>query len=109
MVERITSQKRAEHETVVDVPQEVMQTLVRQIAEAGGPLEEPEEYKGSIARTMFDMASSNDGPVTVLFPRERLEELPRQSLVRIKSTDKRSYLGVVVSGPFAEPDGLRAD
>ncbi len=30
--------------------------------------------------------------------------------MRIKSViDKRAYLGVVVSGPFAEPDGLRAD
>lgn len=105
----VSSQNQPESESIAAVPEEVMLTVDKQIAEAGGPLEEPEEYKGSIARTMFDMASSNDGTVTVLFPRDRLQELPRQSLVRIKSTDKRFYLGVVVSGPFAEPDGLRAD
>ena len=103
------NQPERESESVTAVPEEVMLTVDKQIAQAGGPLEEPEEYKGSIARTMFDTASSNDGTVTVLLSRTRLEELPRQSLVRIKSTDKRSYLGVVVSGPFAEPDGLRAD
>jgi len=86
-----------------------MQALNSDIEAGGGELKEPPEYEGSLGRTMFDMPSSDDGTVTVLLPRQRLEALPRQSLVRIKSTDKRSYLGVVVRGPFAEPDGLRAD
>ncbi|GAB4330267.1 MAG: hypothetical protein Kow0010_15140 [Dehalococcoidia bacterium] len=43
-------------------------------------------------------------------PKENIGALPSQSLVRIKSVgDGRSYLGAVVKGPFAEPDGLRAD
>jgi hypothetical protein len=59
---------------------------------------------------MFDTPASDDGTVTVLLPRENLEALPRQALVRVRSvTDGRSYLGAVVKGPFAEPDGLRAD
>src|SRR5262249_35771825 len=41
-------------------------------------------------------------------------QLPSQTLVRINSFDDKgdiehSYLGVVSAGPFAEPDGLRAD
>lgn len=98
-MKQATSQNQLKSQSIAAVPEEVMLTVDKQIAEAGGPLEEPDEYKGSIARTMFDMATSNDGTVTILFPKDRLQELPRQSLVRIKSTDKRFYLGVVVSGP----------
>ncbi|MBI1884772.1 MAG: ATP-binding protein [Chloroflexi bacterium] len=59
---------------------------------------------------MFDTPASADGTVTVLLPKENIGALPSQSLVRIKSVgDGRSYLGAVVKGPFAEPDGLRAD
>jgi hypothetical protein len=82
---------------------------------AGGELEEREEYKGSVGRTMFDTPTSKDHTVTVLTPAENLDRLPSQSLVRIGSRpldqggDGRQYLGAVVQGPFAEPDGLRAD
>lgn len=39
-----------------------------------------------------------------------MELVPAQSLVRIMSIqDGRSYLGVVIEGPFAEPDGIRGD
>src|SRR6266699_2959907 len=35
---------------------------------------------------------------------------PSQALVRIRSVpDSRKYLGIVIKGPFAEPDGLRGD
>ena len=71
---------------------------------------EPAEYHGAVGRTMFDSTSAQDGSVTVLLPREDLTKVPIQSLVRINSLpDRRLYLGIVVSGPFAEPDGLRAD
>ena len=92
------------------VPGAVMESIEEQVVEAGGEWQEPPEYEGSIGRTMFDTPASDDGTVTVLLPKENIEALPRQSLVRIKSVpDDRSYLGVVVKGPFAEPDGLRAD
>ena len=72
--------------------------------------EEPEAYRGSIGRTMFDTPGAKDNTVTVLLPTESLQLVPTQSLVRVKShPDKRHYLGIVVAGPFAEPDGLRAD
>lgn len=72
--------------------------------------EEPEAYRGSIGRTMFDTPGAKDNTITVLLPTESVQQVPTQSLVRIKSyPDERHYLGIVVAGPFAEPDGLRAD
>jgi DNA helicase HerA-like ATPase len=72
--------------------------------------EEPEAYRGSIGRTMFDTPGAKDNTITVLLPTESLQQVPTQSLVRVKShPDGRHYLGIVVAGPFAEPDGLRAD
>lgn len=67
------------------------------------------EAPGAVGRTMFDLPSSQDNSVTVLMPSEAINQLPSQSLVRIHSRDGRRYLGVVVAGPFHEPDGLRAD
>lgn len=58
---------------------------------------------------MFDTASADDDSVAVLLPKENIGFLPSQAGVRIKSDDGRSYLGVVVGGPFALPDGLRPD
>lgn len=71
---------------------------------------ENEAYKGSAGRTMFDTPGAEDGSVTVLLPADAIANIPLQSIVRIRSIkDQRVYLGVVVSGPFAEPDGIRAD
>jgi hypothetical protein len=71
--------------------------------------DEPEEYKGAIGRTMFDTPGAQDGSITVLLPAEEIDRVPLQSLVRVRSRgDGRTYLGIVVSGPFAEPDGLPA-
>lgn len=94
---------------VKTVPAEALKELDADIAAAGGELVEPAEYAGSIGRTLFDTPASADGTITVLLPAERVKEVTHQSLARIKSTDQRSYLGVVVSGPFAEPFALRAD
>jgi DNA helicase HerA-like ATPase len=72
--------------------------------------DEPEAYRGSVGRTMFDAASAKDNTVTVLLPTDAVQQVPAQSLVRITShPDGRHYLAMVVAGPFAEPDGLRAD
>lgn len=95
--------------TIKAVPTQALKELDADIAAAGGELVEPAEYAGSIGRTLFDTPASADGTITVLLPAERVKEVTHQSLTRIKSTDQRSYLGVVVSGPFAEPFALRAD
>lgn len=96
---------------VVDVTAQ----LTADVAEAGGPFVPHPDEAGAIGRTMYDMPNSQDGTVTILVPPEHLDTLPSQSLVRIKSRptdrggDGRQYLAVVTAGPFAEPDGLRAD
>lgn len=92
------------------LPPEVFTRIDADAEKAGGPWDEPVLYEGSIGRTMFDTPSSEDNSVTVLLPRESIELVPAQSLVRIHSLpDDRFYLGVIVQGPFAEPDGIRGD
>ncbi|HEX2914059.1 MAG TPA: ATP-binding protein [Chloroflexia bacterium] len=82
--------------------------------QAGGPWSPDSSQEGAIAWTMFDSPSSDDNTITILLERENLRLTPSQSLVRIVSRDQndgtaRTYLGIVTKGPFAEPDGLRAD
>jgi uncharacterized protein len=92
------------------VPEAARAALLEDIEELGGLLPERPEDADSAGRTMFDTADSEDQTLTVLVPRERMRALPSQALVRIESReDGRTYLGVVVAGPFAEPDGLRGD
>ncbi len=94
---------------VKPVPQEALARLGEVAEEAGGEFQEPAEYAGSMARTMFDTPQSKDNALTLVLPAQNIQRMPAQSLVRIRSVDRRSYLGVVVEGPFAEPDGLRGD
>ena len=100
------------HETQIAEPQS-LRMVARELLEpitSGDGVAEAEAFVGSIGRTMFDAPNAEDGTVTVLLPREHIEAVPLQELLRIRSVaDDRSYLGIVVSGPFAAPDGLRAD
>ncbi|NIA72046.1 ATP-binding protein [Pelagibius litoralis] len=88
--------------------------LERTGTDNGGPYQEPEPYIGSCARTMFDRPGSEDGNVTVLVPEHQIGAVAREAFVRIPSIHPRTgeveaeYLGVVASGPFAEPDALGA-
>ncbi len=87
-----------------------LEKLDKEIDENGGPLKEDERFSGSVGRNMFDLPNSKDNLVSVIIPLERIHEIPIQSLVRIKSLqDNRIYQGIVVGGPFYEPDNLRAD
>lgn len=91
-------------------PSDVFHSIEADAEAAGGEWKEPAAYEGSVGRTMFDTPSSEDNSITVLLPRESMDLVPAQSLVRIKSVqDGRDYLGVVIKGPFAEPDGIRGD
>ncbi len=96
------------HDSVLGVPPSALQSLGEDIQKAGGEWAGPQD-DDSIARTMFDSLSSTDGTVTILLTKEDLGRVASQSLLRIRSLDGRSYLAAVVKGPFAEPDGLRAD
>jgi uncharacterized protein len=82
--------------------------------EGGGPYEPPAAYRGSCARTMFDRPGTQDGTVTILIPESEIGGLSLNGFVRIPSIHPRTgreeaeYLGVLASGPFAEPDALSA-
>lgn len=94
---------------------DMTQQLEEEVALTGSEPEEGDRVEGEVGRTMYDAPSSKDNTVTVLLPREQIGAIPSQSLVRIlsrpkdKGGDGRVYLAAVVQGPFAEPDGLRAD
>lgn len=95
---------------VRSIPSEVFEQIDKDSEKAGGIWELPPEYVDAIGRTMFDLPTSEDNTITVLLPRDEIAQAPSQSLIRIKSVpDKRTYLGIVIKGPFAEPDGLRGD
>ena len=97
-------------ENVMDVPQEAFQAIDGDSVKAGGAYTPPPGYEGSVGRTMFDTPTSKDGTLTVLLPPDNIDVFPSQALVRIDSlADSRIYMGAVTEGPFAEPDGLRAD
>lgn len=90
-------------------PEDFLQRLDADIESSGGELTPDADREGAIGATMFDLPNSEDGTLTVLLAKENLQRAPSQALVRIKSQDKRNYLGIVANGPFAEPDSLRGD
>lgn len=104
-----TDETSRSEDLVLETPEPAFKAIREDSARAGGPWEPPEGAEHSIGSTMFDVPSSKDGTVTILLPQENIDDLPRQALVRIASRDGRTYLGAVAEGPFAEPDGLRAD
>ena len=89
------------------------QALEAEIELAGGEIILPND--GRVGVTMFDASGSKDNLLTVVVPKKNLAKLPAQALVRIcppkseDGSDGRTYQGIVVQGPFYEPDGLRAD
>jgi hypothetical protein len=69
----------------------------------------PWESDNSDGRTLFDTAGSEDYSVIVVFGQDRFEKWRSQALARIESReDGRVYLGQVVKGPYAAPNGLPA-
>ncbi|HEV3385848.1 MAG TPA: ATP-binding protein [Gemmata sp.] len=87
-----------------------LEKLAADSAKAGGAVTIHPDDVGSVGKTQFDLPGSTDLTLTVMVPKDKLHQAPSQSLVRIKSRmDQRNYLGIVTSGPFAEPDGLRGD
>lgn len=91
------------------VPDDLQQRVDADIAQSGGELAEDTLPPDAVGATMFDLPNSEDDSVTVLLPQDSLDLAPSQALLRIKSRDGRSYLGIVTAGPFAEPDSLRGD
>lgn len=123
----MTNQHDGQHHTIpeypfgIPLPQEVFEQIEQESTQRAGAFigagegeerEELSEYRDAIGRTMFDLPNSEDNTITVLLPTQNVHDAPSQALLRIRSRrdqDHRSYLGIVVQGPFAEPDGLRGD
>src|SRR5712691_902840 len=105
-----TQAKLEQDHLSLPLPQEIFEQIEEESARAGGEWTEPAEYDTAVGRTMFDLPNSEDNTVTVLLPKDDIHAAPSQALIRIRSVhDNRKYLGIVVKGPFAEPDGLRGD
>ncbi len=100
----------AENEVVQRTPPALLNELdaLKQQAKSG-PQVDP-ELEAAVGFTHFDVTSSQDNLITVLLTRDDLHLLASQTLVRVKSKDdRRAYLGVVVRGPFAEPNAVPAN
>lgn len=89
--------------------------LTEEISNNGGEWEEDDNCKGADGMTMFDLPNSQDNLITVLLPKNKIRNIGAHSIVEIRSRTKenggdgRTYRGIVVAGPFHEPDGIRAD
>ncbi|MGH8066911.1 MAG: ATP-binding protein [Candidatus Entotheonellia bacterium] len=100
--------------TVRPVPAEALAHVTAVAEEVGGAYRPLPATEGAVAFTHFDTPSSEDNAITILMAKDHMDQLPSQTLVRINSLNDnhepdRTYLGTVVSGPFAEPDGFRTD
>ncbi len=99
------------NEVVRPIPDKVLEELdaLEELADSETKELDPELEK-AVGFTHFDTSASHDNLVTILTTRDDLHLLASQTLVRVKSNeDKRSYLGLVVRGPFAEPDAVSAN
>ena len=91
---------------VRDVPEEA----IREELDGLEAFTSPMYREGMIGWTMFDTPTARDDTVVALLPRDNIGKVPNRGLVRIESReDRRTYVGIVQEGPFAEPDGLRGD
>jgi hypothetical protein len=96
-------------DAVRQAPISAAQTLAEDAVNNGGAFAQDLDYQSAFGRTLFDDRSSEDGSVTVVFPADRIGDIPSQSLIRIVSKpDRHEYIASVTSGPFCEPDGLSA-
>jgi DNA helicase HerA-like ATPase len=96
------------------VPEDVFTDIDADAEQLGGHHKIPDDELNAIGRTMFDLPNSKDNHVIVLTPPDNISEIPSQALLRIISKKRhgeidRKYVGIVVGGPFSEPDGLKAD
>jgi len=98
-----------------DTQTDLFSMLDKEIERNGGEWSQDPDCIGADGMTMFDMPNSEDNLITVLLPKKNIRNIGAHSLVEIRSRsrenggDGRIYRGIVVAGPFHEPDGIRAD
>jgi len=89
--------------------------ITDEIISNGGEWEDDANCVGAIGMTMFDLPNSEDNLITVLIPKNHIRQIGAHSIIEIRSRttenegDGRIYRGIVVAGPFHEPDGIRGD
>ncbi len=71
--------------------------------------------EGAHGTTMFDLPNSQDNLISILISLGNIKSIGAHSIVEIRSRsaenggDGKVYRGIVVAGPFHDPDGVRAD
>jgi len=102
-------------ETNNNPQKDLFSILTKEIISNGGEWEDDKNCIGATGMTMFDLPNSEDNLITVLIPKKHIREIGAHSIVEIRSRteqnggDNRIYRGIVVAGPFHEPDGIRGD
>jgi DNA helicase HerA-like ATPase len=92
------------------MPEKVLATLDELKNQTKKAAQADPELETAVGFTHFDTPASQDNLITILLTRDDLHLLASQTLVRVKSReDGRAYLGVVVRGPFAEPNAVPAN
>lgn len=87
----------------------------KEILNNGGEWASDPNCEGATGMTMFDMPNSQDNLISVLLPMNNIKNIGAHSIVEIRSRSKpnggdgKIYRGIVVAGPFHDPDGIRAD
>src|SRR5260221_5868121 len=87
----------------------------REILNNGGEWTNDPNCEGAEGMTMFDLPNSQDNLISVLLPVNKIKSIGAHSIVEIRSRsianggDGKKYRGIVVAGPFHDPDGIRAD
>ena len=92
-----------------------MRIIEKEIFNNGGEGTTDPNLEGAAGVTMFDMPNSEDNLITVLLPLKNIRNIGAHSIVEIRSRSKENggdgkiYRGIVVAGPFHDPDGFKAD
>jgi len=87
----------------------------KEILNNGGEWTSDRNCEGATGMTMFDLPNSQDNLISVLLPTNNIKNIGAHSIVEIRSRSKENggdgkiYRGIVVAGPFHDPDGIRAD
>ena len=87
----------------------------KEILNNGGEWSTDTNCEGADGMTMFDLPNSQDNLISVLLPMNNIRNIGAHSIVEIRSRSKANggdgkiYRGIVVAGPFHDPDGIRAD
>src|SRR5688500_1446840 len=98
-----------------DQKTDLHEIIEQEIINNGGEGLPDTNMEGADGVTMFDMPNSEDNLITVLLSMKNIKKIGAHSIVEIRSRSKENggdgkiYRGIVVAGPFHDPDGLRAD